>query len=55
MSMHDAVVAISKSWGLFYLLALSAGVVIYAYWPSNRAGFDRDKSSILDKDDKPWM
>ncbi|WP_245517819.1 cbb3-type cytochrome c oxidase subunit 3, partial [Mesorhizobium sp. M1D.F.Ca.ET.183.01.1.1] len=36
--MQDAVVAISKSWRLFYLLALSAGVVIYAYWASNRAG-----------------
>ena len=55
MSMHDVVVAISKSWGLFYLLALSVGVVIYAYWPANRTGFDRARVSILDKDDKPWM
>jgi cytochrome c oxidase cbb3-type subunit 4 len=53
--MHDAVVAFSKSWGLFYLIALAIGVVAYAYWPSNRAGFDRAKDSILDKDDRPWM
>lgn len=52
--MHDMVVAFSKSWGLFYLLALAAGVVIYACWPANRKKFDRAKKSILDKDDKPW-
>jgi cytochrome c oxidase cbb3-type subunit 4 len=51
--MHDAVVAFSKSWGLFYLIALAIGVVIYAYWPSNRAGFNRARSSILDEDDRP--
>ena len=52
--MHDAVVAFSKSWGLFYLIALAIGVVVYAYWPSNRAGFKRAAESILDKEDKPW-
>jgi cytochrome c oxidase cbb3-type subunit 4 len=52
--MHDAIVAMSKSWGLFYLIALAIGVVAYAYWPANRAGFDRAKKSILDKDDRPW-
>ncbi len=52
--MHDMIVAFSKSWGLFYLIALAIGVVVYAYWPSNRAGFTRAKNSILDKDDKPW-
>ena len=52
--MHDAVVAFSNSWGLFYLIALAIGVVVYAYWPSNRAGFDRAGESILDKEDKPW-
>jgi cytochrome c oxidase cbb3-type subunit IV len=51
--MHDAVVAFSKSWGLFYLIALAICVVAYAYWPPNRTGFDRVKTSILDKDDRP--
>lgn len=51
--MHDMIVAFAKSWGLFYLIALAIGVVIYAYWPGNRAKFDRAKKSILDKDDKP--
>lgn len=50
---HDAVVAFSKSWGLFYLIAFFVAVVIYALWPSNRKRFDRAKKSILDKDDKP--
>lgn len=50
---HQSVVAFSKSWGLFYLIALSIGVLIYALWPSNRKRFDRAKKSILDKDDRP--
>jgi cytochrome c oxidase cbb3-type subunit 4 len=51
--MDDAIVAFSKSWGLFYLIALAVGVVIYAYWPANRKRFDRAKKSIFNKDDKP--
>lgn len=50
---HQTVVAFSKSWGLFYLLAFSAGVVIYAMWPANRARFARAKTSILENDDRP--
>ena len=52
---HDAVVAFSKSWGLFYLIALTLGVLVYTFWPSNRKRFDRAKHSILDRDDKPWQ
>lgn len=51
---HDAIVAFAKSWGLFYLIAMAVGVMVYALWPSNRTRFDRAKNSILDKDDKPW-
>jgi cytochrome c oxidase cbb3-type subunit 4 len=51
---HDMLVALSKSWGLFYLIAFSVAVVVYAFWPKNRARFDAAKKSILDQDDKPW-
>lgn len=51
---HDMLVALSKSWGLFYLIAFSAAVIVYAYRPKNRARFDAAKKSILDQDDKPW-
>ncbi|HAH11056.1 MAG TPA: CcoQ/FixQ family Cbb3-type cytochrome c oxidase assembly chaperone [Alphaproteobacteria bacterium] len=30
----------AATWGLLYFFALFAGVVIYAYWPRNRAKFD---------------
>lgn len=50
---HDSIVAFAKSWGLFYLIALSVGVLIYVFWPSNRKRFDRAKRSILDKNDRP--
>ena len=51
---HDFLVGFSKSFGLFYLLALSAAVVIYAYWPSNKQRFDDAAQSILADEDKPW-
>lgn len=48
---HDTIVAFSKSWGLFYLIAFSVCVVIYTFWPANKARFDRAKQSILDRDE----
>jgi len=51
---HDTVVAFSKSWGLFYLIAFAIGVLVYAFWPSNRERFNRAKKDILDRDDRPW-
>lgn len=50
---HETIVAFAKSWGLFYLIALSIGVLVYALWPLNRKRFRRAKHSILDKNDKP--
>ena len=43
----------SKSFGLFYLIALSIVVVVYAYWPSNKKRFDEAAQAILDHEDKP--
>lgn len=51
---HDFLVAFSKSWGLFYLIAFAVGVLVYTFWPSNRKRFTEAKNSILDRDDKPW-
>ena len=50
---HNSIVAFAKSWGLFYLIALCVGVLVYVFWPSNRKRFDRAKRSILDKNDRP--
>jgi cytochrome c oxidase cbb3-type subunit IV len=52
---HDFLVGFSKSFGLFYLIALSIAVLIYAYWPGNKARFDRAARSILSDEDKPWQ
>jgi cytochrome c oxidase cbb3-type subunit 4 len=51
---HDTLVGLSKSVGLFYLLALSAAVLIYVYWPSNRQRFEDAANSILAEKDRPW-
>lgn len=51
---HEAAVWFSKSFGLFYLIGLSIGVVVYACWPSNKKRFDRAARSILRDEDGPW-
>lgn len=51
---HQFVVWFSKSFGLFYLIAFSIGVLIYAYWPSNKRPFDEAARAILVDDDRPY-
>ena len=51
---HATLVWFSKSFGLFYLLGFSIAVVLYAYWPSNRARFERAATAILHEEDRPW-
>jgi cytochrome c oxidase cbb3-type subunit 4 len=51
---HGAVIAFAKSYGLFYLLLMCAGVLVYVFWPSNKKRFDKAKKSIIDDEDKPW-
>ena len=50
---YDEVVWFSKTFGLFYLIALSMIVLIYVYWPSNKKKFDRAASAILHDEDRP--
>ena len=51
---HEFLVGFSKSFGLFYLLVLSIGVIAYTFWPSNKKRFDHAAESILRDEDKPW-
>jgi cytochrome c oxidase cbb3-type subunit 4 len=48
---HETTLWLSKTVGLFYLLALSIGVCVYAYWPSNKKRFDEAARSILHPED----
>jgi cytochrome c oxidase cbb3-type subunit 4 len=50
---HHTVTGFSKSFGLFYLIALSVGVMVYTFWPSNRKRFDDAAKAVLREDDKP--
>src|SRR5690606_11574177 len=50
---HETLVAFSKSFGLFYLIALSFGVAVYAFWPGNKDRFERAAHDILEDEDKP--
>ncbi len=49
---HEFALWLSKTVGLFYLLAMSAGVLIYIFWPSNKARFDAAARSVLDEEDR---
>ncbi|GFO81263.1 MAG: cbb3 cytochrome oxidase subunit FixQ protein [Methyloceanibacter sp.] len=51
---HDTLVGISKSYGLFYLIALSIAVAVYVFWPRNKSKFDRAAKNILNDEDGPW-
>lgn len=50
---HGTLLWLSKSAGLFYLIAFSIAVVIYAYRPANKRRFDRAAKSILHDEDGP--
>lgn len=53
---HETTVWFAKSFGLFYLVAMSIGVLVYAYWPTNKKPFDAAAQSIIDPsaEDKPY-
>jgi cytochrome c oxidase cbb3-type subunit 4 len=50
---HEALVAFAKSYGLFFLIALSVAVVVYVFWPSHKKRFDKAAKSVLDDEDGP--
>lgn len=50
---HEWFVGMAKSFGLFYLIALSIGITVYAFWPSLENRFDKAAKSILDDEDGP--
>jgi cytochrome c oxidase cbb3-type subunit 4 len=50
---HDTMVAFAKTFGLFYLIALSIGITAYAFWPSLGKRFDRAAKSVLDDEEGP--
>ena len=48
---HEWFVGFSKSFGLFYLIALSIGLTLYTFWPSLGKRFGKAAKSILDDED----
>ena len=50
---HDLLVGLAKSFGLFWLIAMSIGITLYAFWPSLGRQFDKAANSILDDEKGP--
>lgn len=42
--------AFAQTWGLLFLLAMFALVLVYALWPGNRRKFDDAARSVLRED-----
>ncbi len=53
MIAHETALWLSKYVGLLYLIAMSVAVLVYAFWPANKATFDAAARSILDDEDQP--
>jgi cytochrome c oxidase cbb3-type subunit IV len=51
--LHDDLVWLAKSAGLFYLVGLSILIVAYVYWPSNKKRYEQAANAILQDDDRP--
>mgnify|MGYP000960057090 FL=1 len=52
---HETVVGFAKSFGLFYLIAMSAIALAWTYWPSNKKGFDEAAQvPVREEEDRPW-
>ena len=51
---YEATSAFAKTFGLIYLIALSVGITVYAFWPSLGKRFDKAARSVLDDEDGPW-
>lgn len=50
---HHMLVGFAKSYGLFFLIAMSVGVMFYVFWPSNKKRFDKAARDIIDDGDEP--
>ena len=48
---HETTLWLSKTVGLFFLVAQSIAVGVYAYWPKNKKRFDDIARSILVQED----
>ena len=48
---YDTVATFSQVTSLFFFIALFIGVVVYAFWPSNRRRFEAAQREALDLDD----
>ena len=51
--LHDDLVWLAKSAGLFYLVGLSILIVAWVYWPSNKKRYEQAAAAILQDDDRP--
>ena len=47
---YAEVAQFARSWGLVYLFVAFVGICVWAFWPRNRAKFDRAARIPLEED-----
>jgi cytochrome c oxidase cbb3-type subunit 4 len=50
---YEDVLAFAQSWGAVYFTLMFIVAFAYAYWPRNRATFDKAASIPLENEDAP--
>ena len=50
---HEFLVSLAKQFGLFYLMALAAVILVWTYWPKRKKRLDEAARSILEGEDRP--
>ncbi len=48
---YETVARFAQTWGLIYVMALFAGVLVYALWPRNQQKFDHAARIPLEEDE----
>lgn len=48
---HDAVLVFSKTWGAIYLAVVFFAAVVWTYWPSRKAMYDKASVSPLSSEE----
>ena len=49
---YDTISTFAKSWGLVYLIVIFLGAFVYAFWPRNKAKFDKAARMPLEEDER---
>jgi cytochrome c oxidase cbb3-type subunit IV len=48
---YETLSSFAQTWGMVYFAVIFLAALVYAFWPSNRARFDRAASTPLEDEE----